>query len=140
MNEVAHAKSLRLTRIEHGLDLRAVCEADRRAGGVEHEVLEKVARELPRVGGEESLHLENIDAQFEETLANLATLSDAGGGDGRWRSIQIYVRDAAHLDRVQTLATEAFGDGLERVLHAPLCRRELLVEIEGICHVAKPHA
>ena len=92
------------------------------------------------VVGEESLHLENIDAQFEETLANLAALSDAGGGDGRWRSIQIYVRDAAHLDRVQALATEAFGDGLERVLHAPLCRRELLVEIEGICHVAKPHA
>ena len=92
------------------------------------------------VVGEESLHLEDIDAQFEETLANLASLSDAGGGDGRWRSVQIYVRDAAHLDRIQALATEAFGDGLERVLHAPLCRRELLVEIEGVCNVAKPHA
>ncbi len=92
------------------------------------------------VVGEESLHLENIDAQFEETLANLAVLSAAGGGDGRWRSLQVYVRDAAHLARVQALATEAFGDDLERVLHAPLCRRELLVEIEGICHVAKPHA
>ncbi len=86
------------------------------------------------VVGEDSMHLDQLDAQFEETMRNLAALATAGGGDGSWRSVHVYVRNAADLERVQTLALHRFGDELERVLQAPICRRELLLEIEGICH------
>lgn len=92
------------------------------------------------VVGEDSIHLGDLEAQFAETVANLRSLAEAGGGDGRWRSLQIYVRDPAHLAAVRALARAHFGEAAERILHAPLCRRELLVEVEGICHVAIPHA
>lgn len=81
------------------------------------------------------MHHGCVERQFEESLRNLEALSNAGGGDGHWRSLQIYVRDASDLDRVRRLATARFGDEVERVLHAPICRRELLLEIEGVCHV-----
>lgn len=83
--------------------------------------------------GEESVHHGQLDEQFRETVRNLESLAEAGGGDGCWRSLQIYVRDAGDLARVRELAREHFGDAVERILHAPVCRRELLVEIEGVC-------
>jgi len=88
--------------------------------------------------GESSMHPGSLDAQFNESVRNLEALAEAGGGTGRWRSLQIYVRDAADLPRVRELATDRFGLEAERILHALICRRELLVEIEGICDVAKP--
>ena len=88
--------------------------------------------------GEESMHHGQLEAQFDESVRNLAALADAGGGDGAWRALQIYVRDAADLDRVEVLAKDRFGDRVERILHAPICRHELLLEIEGICRASKP--
>ncbi len=90
------------------------------------------------VVGESSMHAGLLDAQFDESVRNLAALAETGGGTGRWRSLQIYVRDAAHLARVRELASDRFGGEVERILHAPICRRELLVEIEGICDVVQP--
>ena len=88
--------------------------------------------------GEESMHHGQLEAQFDESVRNLAALADAGGGDGAWRALQIYVRDAADLDRVEVLAKDRFGDRVDRILHAPICRHELLLEIEGICRASKP--
>ena len=88
--------------------------------------------------GEESMHHGQLEAQFDESVRNLSALADAGGGDGAWRALQIYVRDAADLDRVEVLAKDRFGDRVERILHAPICRHELLLEIEGICRASKP--
>lgn len=90
------------------------------------------------VVGEDSMHHGRLEAQFEESMRNLAALSCAGGGDGLWRSVRIYVRDARDLEQVLSLARERFQDGLERVLHAPICRGELLLEIEGICNATNP--
>jgi chorismate lyase/3-hydroxybenzoate synthase len=85
------------------------------------------------VVGEDSVHHGQLDEQFRESVRNLESLAEAGGGDGRWRSLQIYVRDTADLARLGELARTHFGDAAERILHAPICRRELLVEIEGVC-------
>ncbi len=90
------------------------------------------------VVGEDTVHVGQLEAQFDETLRNLAALATAGGGDGEWKSLQFYVRDEGDLERVRALAVEHFGEEVERVLHAPICRRELLLEVEGICHAAKP--
>lgn len=83
--------------------------------------------------GEETQHEASIDLQFEESVRNLHALADAANAHGMWRSLQIYVRDAADLDRVSSLAAAQFPGCVERILHAPLCRRTLRVEIEGIC-------
>lgn len=83
--------------------------------------------------GEETLHESSIDLQFEETIRNMQALAEASNASGKWRSLQIYVRDAAHLERVASLASNHFPGCVEKILHVPLCRSTLLVEIEGIC-------
>jgi hypothetical protein len=83
--------------------------------------------------GEETLHESSIDLQFEETIRNMQALADASNASGKWSSLQIYVRDAAHLERVASLASTHFSGCVEKILHVPLCRSTLLVEIEGIC-------
>ena len=87
------------------------------------------------VVGERSMHLDDLEAQFQESLRNLQALADACGASGAWRSMQIYARDAHAAVLVEQLAHHAFGAGLERVLVAPLCRAELLVELEGVADV-----
>ncbi len=87
------------------------------------------------VVGESSCHEASIDEQFAETIRNLDALAIAARASGAWRSLQIYVRDRKDLARVEQLAHNRFGAEVERILHAPICRRELLVEIEGVCDV-----
>lgn len=89
------------------------------------------------VVGEDSMHHGQLDTQFDEVVRNLAALSEAGGGDGLWRAVRIYVRDEADLERVAALATDRFGARVERIMHAPICRQELLLEIEGICRASE---
>lgn len=85
--------------------------------------------------GEETLHESSIDLQFEETIRNMRALAEASNACGNWRSLQIYVRNAADLERVASLASIRFPGSVERILHVPLCRSTLLVEIEGVCDV-----
>jgi hypothetical protein len=49
--------------------------------------------------------------------------------------VQIYVRDQSDLSTVSRLAQQEFADGVERILHAPLCRQALLVEVEAVADV-----
>ena len=87
------------------------------------------------VVGEDVVHRDNVDAQWRETVGHLATLRAAAGARGSWRSVQVYVRNQSDISKVTTLAQHEFSSGLERVLHAPLCRDELLVEVEAVADV-----
>jgi hypothetical protein len=49
--------------------------------------------------------------------------------------MQIYVRDRCDISTISRLAQQEFSDGVERVVHAPLCRKALLVEVEGVADV-----
>ena len=95
-----------------------------------------IASGTASVVGESSMHPGDLEAQCAETLRNMDALAAAGGARGPWRSLQVYVRDAAHLDAVRAWGERHFPGELERVLHAPLCRAELLVEIEGVADAA----
>ncbi|MCE9620201.1 MAG: hypothetical protein K8R92_09865 [Planctomycetes bacterium] len=106
-------------------------------GTTTHRIL--MASGTAAVVGEDTVHDASIDLQFQEAIHNLQSLAEAAGAAGAWRSLQIYVREAADLDRVRELAAARFGGGVERILQAPLCRGELLVEIEGICDVLAAH-
>lgn len=84
------------------------------------------------VVGEETLHAGDLAAQWRETLANLESLRVSASVNGAWRSMRAYVARADDVVHVRQLGREAFADGFEQVLRAPLCRVDLLVEIEGI--------
>lgn len=95
-----------------------------------------IASGTAAVVGEDSMHAESISAQCEETLRNLDSLAEAGGARGPWRSLQIYVRDSVDVPVVASWAQSTFPGEVERVLCAPLCRSNLLVEIEGVADAA----
>ncbi len=95
-----------------------------------------IASGTAAVVGEDSVHENSLTLQFEESIQNLAALAAAAGSSSPWRSLQIYVRDERNLVSVRALAQEHFGAHVERVVNAPLCRRELLLEIEGVCDVS----
>ncbi len=112
------------------------------------------------VCGEQSAHDNDITAQTEETLVNLAHLTGAAiqfvhGVDStnpstdveallrRFQSMRIYYRDARHLDAITNIVWPCV-DHLEQskieVVHADICRHELLVEIEGTARLDWPGA
>lgn len=89
--------------------------------------------------GHVSQHLGDARAQARESLANLEALlregerHDAGRfALDRCDAARVYLRDPADLDAVrEEIATQL---PLDRVLflHGDICRRELLVELEGV--------
>ena len=87
------------------------------------------------VVGEEVVHRHDVRAQWQQTITHLTTLRTAAQARGQWRSMQVYVRDRCDLSTISRLAQQEFSDGVERVLHAPLCREALLVEVEGVADV-----
>jgi chorismate lyase/3-hydroxybenzoate synthase len=93
--------------------------------------------------GHESQH-GGIESQLAETLANLARLTDyatevaAGLVPGARRRWQVYLRDPADVAAVEREIGLQLG-GAESVtfLQADICRRELLIEIEGVCELVR---
>ena len=92
------------------------------------------------VVGHASQHGDSLDAQLDEVLANLGSLIDTARTrrpglsprPGAGSRLKVYVRDADALARVDALL-QARLPGVPRiVLHGHVCRRELLVEIDGI--------
>ena len=90
--------------------------------------------------GHRSLHEGDVRAQTREALANLGALLDEAAvrGDLRFaltapEALRVYVRDREDLDAVREEMDQA-GVLDERVvyLHGDICRRELLVELEGV--------
>ncbi len=96
--------------------------------------------------GHESLHAD-IESQLQETLANLDQLMGAVGARlpgtafGPGRSWRVYLRDPADLERVEPEITRRLGNRESVVfLQADICRRELRVEIEGVCQLTTDSA
>jgi chorismate lyase / 3-hydroxybenzoate synthase len=94
------------------------------------------------ITGEESVHLGEIAQQTDETLRNLASVVCAGWGgsdpdSGSWlgafRELRVYHPIPAHRSWILDTIKRAFpGLRLLEAMTAELCRRELLVEIEGV--------
>lgn len=88
---------------------------------------------------EDSRHADDLEAQLRETWRNLSALVEAGAsGPVRdplrtIRNLRVYVREAHHASDVRSLLDAIVPDIFDvELVHAPLCRRELLVEIEGV--------
>lgn len=97
--------------------------------------------------GENSAHVADLVAQFEETANNLkALLIAAPGVDrtgsasdralSRFRHLRVYYTDRGARGTIESLVEERF-DSLESLeyVHCDLCRPELLIEIEGVAEI-----
>jgi chorismate lyase/3-hydroxybenzoate synthase len=100
------------------------------------------------IRGEDSLHVLDFAGQMGETLSNLAAMVHAASGRTgpfragdltplrRYRDLRVYLPDANRARVVTDMVASLFPSlrHLE-MLHADLCRPELLVEIEGIAEL-----
>jgi chorismate lyase / 3-hydroxybenzoate synthase len=92
------------------------------------------------VVGHETMHHDDVTAQFGEIIRNLDALLLAAQSHtakplsfARDTCIRVYVRDAVDMALVQHLAKAAFGNETAMsILNGDICRRELLVEIEAV--------
>jgi enamine deaminase RidA (YjgF/YER057c/UK114 family) len=92
------------------------------------------------VRGEHSVHVGDLPAQLEETRANLeALIEEASRMIGRrcnlacLRSLRAYVPHDSDAGRVAQAMSAVFPNVTEcELVFAALCRRDLLVEIEGV--------
>jgi chorismate lyase/3-hydroxybenzoate synthase len=90
--------------------------------------------------GHESLHADDPVAQVEETARNFDALIDTALTADKSRSpytrvrlesLKVYLRAAADYDRLLPRVRQLFATNDPLVLRADICRRDLLVEIEG---------
>lgn len=89
--------------------------------------------------GENSCHLGNVQDQTRESVRNLRAVIDAAGWEALTdplsglRSVRVHLTASADAEKVSDIlrATLPPMCAMELV-HAELCRRELLVEIEGV--------
>ncbi|MEO8778700.1 MAG: pteridine-dependent deoxygenase, partial [Rhodanobacter sp.] len=86
------------------------------------------------VVGHASAHHDDLDAQLEETLVNLGALLASArlpsGFDAR-SPLKVYVRQAGDVPHVRDFLQRRLPDVPVLLLHGDICRRELLVEIDG---------
>ncbi len=86
------------------------------------------------VVGHVSTHQHDLDAQLAEILTNLdallASADMAASFDAR-STLKVYVRHAADLPRVRDFLRQRLPAVPLVLLHADICRSELLVEIDG---------
>lgn len=91
------------------------------------------------IRGHESLHLDCVDSQLDETVENIRSLIDVARGvrpslpalPGLSTPLKAYVREADELARVDELLAARLPHVPRLVLHARVCRRELRLEIDG---------
>lgn len=84
--------------------------------------------------GHASAHHDDLQAQLEETLANLeALLASAGmpAGFDTHSPLKAYVRHAADARHVRDFFRQRLPGVPVLLLHGDICRSELLVEIDG---------
>ncbi len=86
--------------------------------------------------GHESLHPGDVAAQAREAWRNVEAILDVVAGRG-WRSgapqaLKIYLRDPRDLAAVQDALRSEPRTQAALFLHAPLCRDDLLVEMEAV--------
>jgi chorismate lyase/3-hydroxybenzoate synthase len=92
------------------------------------------------VRGHASVHADDVIAQLDETLLNLRTVLDAARElqpalppmFGERSLLKAYLRDPSHASRVEAeLRSQLPADTSLLLLHAEICRAELLIEIDG---------
>lgn len=90
------------------------------------------------VVGSASRHHEDVGAQLDETLTNVESLiqnarTNGAKGPGPGSLLKVYVRDARDAPLVVAKLSETMqdADGI-LILRGDICRRELLVEIDGV--------
>lgn len=93
------------------------------------------------VVGEDSMHLDDLAGQFDETMSNLAAIADVAFGPApsralsleRYGALRVYHPDPAHRPRLTAMVADTFPMLAEiEWTCTDLCRSELLVEIEGL--------
>jgi chorismate lyase / 3-hydroxybenzoate synthase len=100
--------------------------------------------------GEESRHVDVLEAQARETLRNLASLVASAVGRtlpedtttaeiglllNRFRELRVYYTNPAHREALAALVGNTFSSQCRvEWLQVLLCRPELLVEIEGVAY------
>lgn len=91
------------------------------------------------VVGHASRHEDDLSAQLHETFANLDSLVAATHGTfGERALLKAYVRDRAQADAVaHAIAMHAPHASGVLLLAGDICRRELLVEIDGVQALAR---
>lgn len=100
------------------------------------------------VRGEDSLFPEDLDAQLEETLVNLAAVTRAAlrGKESLGESCPLCTFESVRVYYVRSQDREHIAQALQRRLpasteielrHAELCRPELLVEIEAVADFSR---
>jgi chorismate lyase/3-hydroxybenzoate synthase len=84
--------------------------------------------------GHESLHPYAVGAQVDETLRNLAALSDSVAMLEDGSVLRVYLREPSDLGEVrEKLQARLAGRGVEMVfVQGNICRRELVIEIDGV--------
>lgn len=86
--------------------------------------------------GHESRHIGDLDAQIDETSNNIAAVIDAAAPATQGKTvrdlqyIRAYLRHREHVETVERRVRARYGNVPLAVLHAPLCRDDLLVEFE----------
>ena len=95
------------------------------------------------VRGEATMHEEDVDRQLDETIENLEQLlriASPGNDDSRLDSMLVYVPDQKHLDRLRTRIENELASPETDIEYrlGKLCRKSLLVEIEGTMNVKDP--
>jgi chorismate lyase / 3-hydroxybenzoate synthase len=86
------------------------------------------------ITGHESRHPDDLAAQLTETLANLRALLREGGLPEHFTAddpLKVYVRHAEHAEAVDAFLAEHVPHAPRLLLLGDVCRRELLVEIDG---------
>jgi chorismate lyase/3-hydroxybenzoate synthase len=90
--------------------------------------------------GHESLHLGDPERQLEETARNFEALVEAAmradvgrprASSVRLESLKVYLRNPDDYARLLPEVRRLFATDAPLVLRADICRRELLVEVEG---------
>lgn len=89
------------------------------------------------VVGSASRHEDDVAAQLDETLTNIASLIDTASigasGPGAGSLLKVYVRDRADAALIAAKLRDATCEHASVLfLHGEICRRELLVEIDGL--------
>ena len=86
------------------------------------------------VVGHASAHHDDLDAQLAETLTNLEALlasADMPAGFDTHSPLKAYIRHPADAPRVRDFFRQRLPGVPVLLLHGDICRRELLVEIDG---------
>ncbi|MCH8248608.1 MAG: hypothetical protein IH913_03265 [Proteobacteria bacterium] len=84
--------------------------------------------------GHKSVHPYDVNSQVDETFRNLAALSESVSVLDKNSVLRVYLRNPADITIVASKLESELGLGSDRVafLHGNICRRELMIEIDGV--------